>query len=118
MSLLGDTAFGQAVTLIRRRPYLVGVWWTGKVPGRGRPMYEDGVAPPVLQVLAAEDFAVLATSDFYNGMFEYRDELAAAHELRDRALAVCSMDELAALMAEGPPAVREAAILEVGRRAP
>lgn len=89
----------------------MGVFWTGAYPGRGRPMYEDGEAPPAIQVLAA-----LQTAELNLEWGEWTTEHTT--ELQAQGLAACSMDELAALMAVGPPAAREAAILELGRRAP
>lgn len=100
----------EALAWLRRWPELLGVWWTGRIPGRGRLMCDDGQAPPVIEVLASEWYESL--SDDLGG-----GELCAL-DMRARALAACSPGELEALLTDGPAWARAAAVLELGRRAP
>ena len=106
--------YDEAVALVRRYPALVGVSWTGTVPGGGRVLYDEGDAPRVLQVLAALDLADLA-ANYPDSTYRYDGDRAAA--LLAEALAACTREELEALLIEGPGSVRQAAFLEIGRRA-
>lgn len=45
--------YEEAIALVRRWPTMIGVAWTGGDPRRGRAIYDDGPAPPLLEALAA-----------------------------------------------------------------